>query len=931
MSTSMLSCRCLVDNVKIRKVTTVLTLSARTRLFEYLSKNAVAVLVGTLILTAILAIPFVTMQPTESASQEPSGIVFDARDRMEERFIPLVFPISIIVEASEGSITDKATLLDLKAASANLQADPDIAPTLLRTFDPTSGLDVFGLLSFADIIETSLPNGIEESSQAEIDSAVASLIENLGMESRTLALSTQTTFDSQANRWIVPATTLFVLADNEILGFPTGGVALGTDTEPEEYARSVVVALSSETNAYQAWGIAIDVNLTSAEQGEAAGPFIGFTILAILIIVAVSFRSYWVMAVTGAGLAGLIVWLYGITNLIGLKDDLILSLIVPIAMVSFGIDFAFHAVGRYREEQSHGRPSSAAFVVGMAGVIGALTLALISDAVAFLSNTASGIESIIQFGVGTAIALAAAYLLLGIATPLAISLIDDRLGSRPVGRRHTVTRVAGATGAGMFAMAVTLLLVFIAPVAGVVALFLYVGLVVLLPARLAKPGTALEASDSYAPGWVAMSLSRGTVAVTRRWRIVLPVAAVFTIGATALALQVPTEFDVKDFFAEDTAFVTGLDKLDEHIGERAGEPAVVSIEADISDPQIVAAISRFEESLQDSGAQSLANDSTGVLTDGGVVALLTDLWSSPAALSLVKHETAIEITDNNRDGVPDTTEQLTAIYSVTKRAGIPLDADHLLRTPGTVPTDIWIAEDGSTGATIISIGILDTSQQESIVQARASLDPLASALEAELRVIDENSVVVVTGGPIIRQESLDAVSRALGVSLPISVLLCLLVASAFMRSVRLGVVSVIPILITVAAVYAFMFVAGFSINIVTATIGAISIGIGIDFAIHYTMRYREELARLGNRMEAVGKTSEGTGVALLASAASSVVGFGILALSPMPLFASYGLLTAVRIAMAAFSTLVVLPSLLVVVTKDGQPDAVDPVGELIHA
>lgn len=93
-----------------------------------------------------------------------------------------------------------------------------------------------------------------------------------------------------------------------------------------------------------------------------------------------------------------------------------------------------------------------------------------------------------------------------------------------------------------------------------------------------------------------------------------------------------------------------------------------------------------------------------------------------------------------------------------------------------------------------------------------------------------------------------------------------------------------------------MYVFGFAINIVTATIGAVSIGIGIDYAIHYTVRFREELADAGDRLDAMRRAAEGTGLALVASALSSVVGFLILALAPMPLFASYGLLTAVMIA-----------------------------------
>lgn len=108
-----------------------------------------------------------------------------------------------------------------------------------------------------------------------------------------------------------------------------------------------------------------------------------------------------------------------------------------------------------------------------------------------------------------------------------------------------------------------------------------------------------------------------------------------------------------------------------------------------------------------------------------------------------------------------------------------------------------------------------------------------------------------------------------GVSLPVAVLLCLAVAASFLRSIRYG--------------------------LVTATIAAVSIGIGIDFAIHFIARCREELDRTGDRATAVAITGEGTGLALVASAASSAVGFGILSLAPMPLFAAYGLLTALMI------------------------------------
>ena len=89
------------------------------------------------------------------------------------------------------------------------------------------------------------------------------------------------------------------------------------------------------------------------------------------------------------------------------------------------------------------------------------------------------------------------------------------------------------------------------------------------------------------------------------------------------------------------------------------------------------------------------------------------------------------------------------------------------------------------------------------------------------------------------------------------------------------------------------------------------------FAVHFTMRYREELARHPTRIAAMTAAGAGTGGALVASALSSVVGFAILALAPMPMFAAYGLLTAIMILLAAVASLLVLPSLLMLVTRDG--------------
>ena len=222
---------------------------------------------------------------------------------------------------------------------------------------------------------------------------------------------------------------------------------------------------------------------------------------------------------------------------------------------------------------------------------------------------------------------------------------------------------------------------------------------------------------------------------------------------------------------------------------------------------------------------------------------------------------------------------------------------------------------GERPSTVFEMGVVDSRAQESVTEIRSQLTPIAASLSEDLG----GTFVQVTGSALVREASLEATNRALQVSLPVALVLCLLVGTAFLRSVRYGLAAVVPIMMVVAWLYAVMYLAGFAINLVTATIAAVSIGIGIDFAIHFIARYREELDRHGLRAEAVRISGEGTGLALVASAVSSAVGFGILALAPMPLFAAYGLLTALMIVMALVATLAVLPALLVAITRDRAP------------
>jgi predicted RND superfamily exporter protein len=145
--------------------------------------------------------------------------------------------------------------------------------------------------------------------------------------------------------------------------------------------------------------------------------------------------------------------------------------------------------------------------------------------------------------------------------------------------------------------------------------------------------------------------------------------------------------------------------------------------------------------------------------------------------------------------------------------------------------------------------------------------------------------------------------------------------------VRFAIISVNPIGFVVAGLYAFMAIADYRVNVVTATIAAIAVGVGIDFSTHFTARFREELEEVGDPLLAVRRAGTGTGGALVLSALTSVLGFAVMATAPTPIFATFGLLTAVMIALALAASLLVLPSLLVMAAP--QVETVDvPLGAL---
>ena len=510
---------------------------------------------------------------------------------------------------------------------------------------------------------------------------------------------------------------------------------------------------------------------------------------------------------------------------------------------------------------------------------------------------------------------------------------DATLRSRMagLGKALAIAVAASVNGAGVIIM------VAISPVVGIAVIVAFIIFGILLPAVMirrrdtsrpksaiaevaqpsagdADPPVALLTSEDFASGGAVGSL---VVALARNRLVLLPVIAIVTAVAIVFALKLEATLDVKDFFDSKADFVVSLDKLDEHVGERGGEPALVYIRGDLTDPGALAAMQRLLERMK--ANPYVAKDIDGELTQNATLfTLLSRITSTEFAISQVRGATGVEIIDADGDGIPDTQSQVKAAYDYMVQFGVPLGAQTLAYEPSLVRQILFHDSTGvEEDVTVIEAQIPGTREQAVVAAARASL-------EEDIAVLDDAtsiSLVGLTGSPFTQQETLDATTRVLTLALPIAAVLVLLALVATMGSVRYAIVTILPIGLVVAWLYGTMYLVGISLNFVTAIIAAVSIGVGIDYSIHMTERFREELARVGERYQALRRAANGTGIALIASAASSIVGFAIMGFAPMPVFSSYGILTAIMIFLAASASLVVLPSLLVLVTPPMQQRA----------
>ncbi|NHX36169.1 MULTISPECIES: efflux RND transporter permease subunit [Halolamina] len=532
-------------------------------------------------------------------------------------------------------------------------------------------------------------------------------------------------------------------------------------------------------------------------------------------------------------------------------------------------------------------------------------------------------------GIGiTQILIAVPFLLIGLSIDYALHVVmryreasvdDPGLDPRAAMRRG-LAGVVVAIGAATFTTAVGFLSNAVSPIAsirefglvsgfGIAAAFVVFGL--LFPAlKLEIDG--LRGRLGWPPNQspfgrgerVGRLLSVGPELARRAPYVVIAVAVVLAAGGGVAATGIDTTLDQTAFLPQDSPdwmnlLPAALQPSDydikanavylneNFVQSRGGSQAEFLIRGPVTDPGTLDAIAAGHDALRET-------DSAAVRADGSLQA--TGPLATIEAVAAENETVAamVDDADTDGDGVPD--GNLAAIYDAVYDADPAAAAETIHR------------ENGEYRSLRLSVALSGTTDTRTITK---EMRGVATEMES-----GSDLNVIATGSPITSELVQRSLLRTLveGFLITFGVILAFLAIIFRLRygSATLGAVVLFPVVLAQAWLFGTMYLADLAFTTETAIIAAIGIGIGVDYAIHIGERFVDERGAGREPIDALTRTVEGTGGALLASAATTTAGFGVLALALVPSLQRFGFITAVAITYAFLASVLVLPSLLTV-------------------
>ena len=374
------------------------------------------------------------------------------------------------------------------------------------------------------------------------------------------------------------------------------------------------------------------------------------------------------------------------------------------------------------------------------------------------------------------------------------------------------------------------------------------------------------------------------------------IAAISAVGIT----QLTAENQFIKAFKEDTEIFQGLTVIDTELGGTT--PLDIIIEADSSffntnekptenfEEDEFLDMDFFDDETEeyDIGADSYWYNSFQLKTVAAIHDYLESLDEAGKVLSIATTVDVMKILNDD--------EELDTFFLSLLYKKIPQDVKETLFDP-------YLSADGNQIR--ISFRVFESYPE---LQRNALINKIKTDMVETIGL--EASQVKLTGLLVLYNNVLQSLFRSQILTIGVVFLAIMVMFLVLFRSLKIAFVAILPSMLASGSVLGLMGWLGIPLDVMTITIAAICIGIGVDHSIHYIHRFRSEIKQQASARIAIEKSHASTGKAIYYTSVIIVVGFSILGLSNFIPTIYFGVFTAFAMLVALIANLTLLPLLL---------------------
>ncbi len=276
------------------------------------------------------------------------------------------------------------------------------------------------------------------------------------------------------------------------------------------------------------------------------------------------------------------------------------------------------------------------------------------------------------------------------------------------------------------------------------------------------------------------------------------------------------------------------------------------------------------------------------------------------------------LTEENVEWMDQTTAEISKTFEnkvvdvksistlVTMMSEGELEFNQYVDVVGDIPAEqkkMFLNEDNTKSVILLNVAHMSTDELQQFVT------------DLDIMVNDAPMDVVVTGKSVLDVEMVKGLTEGrvtmtiIGLGLVFGALLVLY------RNIVKAFIPIFPIILIIGMSAGIMYLLGISYTPITATLGALVLGMGTEMTIMLLERYIEERALGKDKMEAILKTVTKIGKATLASGLTTIGGFSVLMASQFEILKDFGLMTVINISLALISTFIILPIIIVALDR----------------